>query len=125
MAETLLPDGPWCELGSDTFFLKISIFLLIVDYYAKWIEICLLNSLSSNFVIEEFNHVFSCFGTPQILRSDNADCYNSQNFKIFAEISGFKQTFSSPRYPESNGLAERSVGTMKSLFFPPSNMIRK
>ena len=117
MAETLLPDGPWCELGSDTFVFKDQYFLLIVDYYTKWIEVCPLTSLSSNCVIEEFKNVFSCFGTPQVLRSDNAGCYNSQNFKIFAETWGFKQTFSSPRYPESNGLAERSVGTMKSLLY--------
>ena len=50
-----------------------------------------------------------------MLRSDNAGCYTSEGFKVFAQTWGFDQRFSSPRYPESNGLAERCVGIFKNL----------
>ena len=80
---------------------------------------CPLPSLSSISGIEEFKNVFISFGTPQVSHtcSDNAGCYNSQNFKILAETWGFKETFSSPWYPEDKSLAERSAGTMKSLLY--------
>ena len=110
-----LPDGPWLELGSDTLEFKGQWYLLVVDYYTTWIEVRPLLSLSSYNVIQEFKSIFSCFGIPALLRSDNAGCYASESFRNFAQMWGFDQRFSSPRYPESNGLAERSVGTFKSL----------
>ena len=72
-------------------------------------------SLSSYNVIQEFKSIFSCFGVPILLRSDNAGCYASQSFRDFAKTWGFDQRFSSPRYPQRNGLAECSVGTFKNL----------
>ena len=110
-----LPDGPWLELGSDTLEYKGQWFLLVVCYYTTWIEIRPLLSLSSRCVIEEFKSIFSCYGVPVLLRSDNAGCYASESFRQFAYSWGFDQRFSSPRYPESNGLAERCVGTFKNL----------
>ena len=110
-----LPDGPWIELGSDTCEFKGRLFLVVVCYYSAWIEIKPLLSLSSYNVIQEFKGIFSCYGVPELLRSDNAGCYTSESFKNFAQTWGFDQRFSSPRYPESNGLAERCVGIFKNL----------
>ena len=115
MEETELPSGRWVELGSDTLVFNEQNFLLVVDYYTKWIEVRFLPSLTSHAVITEFKSIFATFGVCQILRSDNAGCYASQQFRDFASTWGFIQRFSSPRYPQSNGLAERSVGTVKGL----------
>ncbi len=41
--------------------------------------------------------------------------YASQEFQEFAEAYGFKLVTSSPRYPQSNGQAERTVQTVKQL----------
>ena len=117
LAEPTLPSGPWVELGSDILDLKGQLFLLVVDYYTRWIEVRPLCTVSSSEVIQELKTIFSVFGSPQVFRSDNAGCYSSQLFQEFAKTWGFVQTFSSPRYPQSNGMAEKAVGTFKNLAF--------
>ena len=47
--------------------------------------------------------------------TDNGPQYSSREFSKFAETYGFKHTTSSPRFPQSNGEAERGVQTVKNL----------
>ena len=53
---------------------------------------------------------------PENFRSDNDPQYSSREFKEFAETYGFEHNSSSPRFPQSNGLAERMVKNVKQLF---------
>ena len=59
--------------------------------------------------------MFSRYGIPEVMMSDNGPQYSSQEMKDFASSYGFIQVTSSPHYPQSNGLAERMVRTMKEL----------
>jgi len=119
--ESPLPEGSWVEVGTDVFEMNSKLYLLLVDYYSKWIEVRELDSQTTANVIKEFKSVFSCLGVPKILRSDNGPCYRSVEFSAFAEKWCFIHKTSSPRYPQSNGLAERSVGTIKSLWYKSKN----
>ena len=58
---------------------------------------------------------FAHHGVPPILFTDNGPKFSSQNLKDFASAYLFRHVTSSPRYPQSNGLVERTVGTMKRL----------
>ena len=52
--------------------------------------------------------VFSRQGVLKKVRSDNASYFVSSEFQTFACSWGFKTATSSPRYAQSDGLAERS-----------------
>jgi transposase InsO family protein len=111
-----LPDSPWREVGADVFEFDGKLYLILVDYYSKWIECVAMNFQTTEAVSEAMKVVFSRLGVPVIVRSDNGPCFASSRFKEFADRCGFRHVTSSPRYPQSNGLAERSVGLVKGLW---------
>ncbi len=59
--------------------------------------------------------VFARHGIPEVVVSDNGPQYTSQEFEEFAKTWNFQHQISSPAYPQSNGLAERTVQTVKNL----------
>lgn len=59
--------------------------------------------------------IFARHGIPEALRSDNGPQYSADVFSQFADEYGFMHNPSSPKYPQSNGEAERAVQTIKTL----------
>ena len=112
---TELPNLPWQKVATDLFHWKTSTYLLLVDYYSRYIEISKLNGQSSSEVISHTKSIFARHRVPQEVVSDNGPSYSSLEYKQFAAKYGFTHTTSSPRYPQSNGEAERAVKTVKSF----------
>ena len=110
-----LPERPWQKVGTDLFFFKNNNYLLIVDYFSRWIEIAKLAGTISDDVISQLKSIFARNGIPEVVRSDCGPQFCSNLFSKFAETYGFQQSFSSPRFPQSNGEAERAVQTIKNL----------
>ena len=115
MMPTPLPDYPWQVVGSDLFTLGNAQYLLVVDYFSRFPEIKKLTSTSSASIIATLKAMFARYRIPEILRSDNGPQYSSEEFLRFAETYGIQHLTSSPRYPQSNGQAERTVQTVKRL----------
>jgi hypothetical protein len=111
-----LPGSPWSRLGADIFEFKKKHYLLVVDYYSRYIEVRRLKSLSSLTTIEKLKSIFVTHGNPDIMISDNGPQFASREFYEFTETYGFQHVTSSPRYPQSNGEAERAVGTVKRMW---------
>ena len=109
-----VPGRPWEKLGADIFEFKMHSYLVIVDYYSKYPELCLLKDKTASTVIKHMKSVFARHGIPDELFSDNMP-FASREFRNFADEWGFVTTTSSPRYPQSNGMSERAVQTMKKL----------
>ncbi len=59
-------------------------------------------------------NVFACQGIPEILIADNMP-FGAHEFRKFANEWNFQLVTSSPRYPQSNGLAEKYVGILKMM----------
>ena len=107
---------PWYKVGTDLFEFNKQIYLLVVDYWSKYIEIEHLSSgYSSQFVVKKLKSIFARHGIPRIMISDNGPPYNSEVFKLFCQDWQIEHITSSPYLPRSNGLAERSVQTIKKL----------
>ena len=109
------PSLPWQKLATDLFYWKGSAYLLIIDYYSRYIETAKLSSESSSEVIRHAKSIFARHGIPKQIISDNGPQYSSLEFKKFAEEYGFLHTTSSPKFPQSNGEAERAVKTVKAM----------
>lgn len=106
---------PWQFVASDLFFYQRKPYILIVDEYSGFIDIHKLDTETSHDAINACKRCFAMHGIPEIFLSDNGTQYSSQAFKKFAANWNFKHITSSPHYPQSNGLAEKSVQTIKNL----------
>lgn len=112
---TRLPERPWQNLGADLFTLKDKNYLLVVDYFSRYVEIAQLSPTRSANVIVHLKSMFARHGIPEALITDNGPQFACQEMRDFAKDYCFEHVTSSPRYPQSNGEAERGVQTIKNL----------
>lgn len=81
---------------------------MVTDYYSIYPEVCRLHSTTAEAVITTMKAVFARHGVPNEVFTDNGPQFDNESFKHFAEEWNFVHTTSSPRYPQSNGLVEKS-----------------
>ena len=113
---TPIPDRPWKMIATDLFELGGRDYLLVVDYFSRFVEIgAMTRSKTSSEVIRVLKAIFARHGIPEEIRSDNGPQYASAEFAQFSKDWGIKHSTSSPRFPQANGEAERAVKTVKSI----------
>ena len=61
--------------------------------------------------------IFSEYGWPETLISNNGPCYTVNAFTSVMNAYHVNHITSSPHYPQSNGFAEKYVQSVKSLFY--------
>lgn len=84
-----LPNAPWQEVSVDFWEVGGSYLLVVIDNYSRYPEVQLLHSTSAKAVIPHLDRIFSTFGIPKVLCSDNGPPFNSAEFKQFAAHLGF------------------------------------
>ena len=89
--------------------------MLIIDYFSRFTEVIKLKSTTSKAIIEVLQSVFSRYGIPETVISDNGSQYSSSEFHTFAKKYNFQHKTSSPLFPQSNGQVEHAVQTVKRL----------
>ncbi|XP_036329398.1 uncharacterized protein K02A2.6-like [Rhagoletis pomonella] len=89
-------------------------YLVVIDAKSKWAEIGLTNiAPTSSITIEMLSDVYARHGYPDVIVSDNATIFTSDEFKLFCSSHGVFQKFIAPGHPATNGLAERNIQTLK------------
>nr|XP_022316673.1 uncharacterized protein K02A2.6-like [Crassostrea virginica] len=113
---TTTPGLPYSHVGTEVFDYEGKKYLILVDYYSKYIDAVELKAETTIAIIEAMKTVFACHGLPGTLRSDNGPQFSSATFKIFCSDNGIEHERSSPHFQSSNGEAERVVQTVKCLW---------
>ena len=108
MMPTSLPYLPWQKVATDLFEWTGSTYLLVIDYYSRWIEITKLDQLSANSVTYQLN-ICRTWNSPKVVISDNSPQFASESYTRFAKDYGFYHVTSSQYHPGGNGEAERGV----------------
>lgn len=107
-----LPAAPWKEVSVDfANLLNQEYLLLITDDYSRYPEVEIVKSTSAAMVIPKLDKVFSEFGVPEVVKSDNGPSLNSKEFASFAHNLGFKHRKVTPKWARANGEVERFVRT--------------
>jgi transposase InsO family protein len=110
-----IPTRPWQKVATDIFTWEKRQFLVTVDYYSRYFEVDELTTTTTTAVVRKLSAHFARHGIPEILISDNGPQFTSEQFAEFAAEWDFKHVTSSPNYPQSNGLAEKTVQTVKNI----------
>ena len=107
---------PWSKLAIDIFHFEGTSYLWIVDYTSRFLIVCKLTLITGKHVTNQCKPVFSEYGWPDTLISDNGPCYTLHKFTGVMQAFSVNHITSYPHYPQSNGLAEKYVQIAKCLF---------
>lgn len=115
LINTEIPTLPFQIVGSDLFSFKSNNYIVIADKYSGFFDIQKLKSTNAYHIIKQLKHWFAIFGVPQTLITDNGTQYMSSEFRKFKNEWKFDHRTSSPKFPRSNGFAERYVQEAKKF----------
>ena len=108
-----IPAQPWTKIGADLFKLQGMHYLLVSDYYSRFPVIRRLSGLTTQSVTGQLKSIFSEYGIPVRVISDNGPQFASTEFKEFSRQYRFSHITSSPCYVQANGFIEHMVQTVK------------
>ena len=108
-----IPDTPWVKVATDLFTLDSNDYLLVVDDNSNYFDLSLIPDKQSSTVALHTKRIFARYGIPKLVISDNGPEFTGSAYKRFSHRWDFKHVTSSPHYPKSNGLVERTVQTVK------------
>lgn len=88
--------------------------LVITDHFSKWVELFPLRKLTAKVIIEKLREVFSRFGYPKALISDNASYFCAKVFRETCAALGIKHRKTTTYHPQSN-VTERCNRNIKPM----------
>ena len=108
------PTRPWSCLHIDYADpVEGKMVLIVIDAHSKWIEVIPLSTATVFTTIQQLRKLFSQFGIPDTIVSDNGSQFTAMEFQEFCRLNGIHHTKVAPYHPSSNGLAERAVRIVK------------
>ena len=112
-----IPIHQWIKVATDIFYFDSDSYLLIVDYTGRFPEVRKLTSTTAQHVTSQMKLIFSEYGWPETIISNNGPCYSAEGFTKLMRDYSITHITHSPHYPQLNGLAEKYVQIVKNLFY--------
>ncbi|XP_054766781.2 uncharacterized protein K02A2.6-like [Lytechinus pictus] len=107
------PKKPWQQLQVDIFgevqaAPQSQRFLLVVhNLHSKWPEIAATSSVTTTSVISILEKMFTKWGLPESITTDNGPQFTSEQFEEFLAVKGIQHRLTTRYNPQSNGGVER------------------
>ena len=108
-----IPIVAWKTAATDLFIFNDKTYILVVDLFSCFPVVRQLSGESTKLVLDALKGIFSNFGIPETIISDNGSCYKSQEFNAFCSIFDIKHVTGSAYNHQANAIAERSIQTVK------------
>lgn len=112
---------PFYKIGIDIGFFENKDYLILIDYYSKWIEIEFIKNKQISTIITVLEKIFATHGYPTIIISDN-NPFNSYEFAEFAKENSIQLNFTAPHHHQSNGMSENAVKIAKKILEKNKNL---
>ena len=95
-----VPEAPWQDLAADFFNFKGKEYLLIADTFSKYPFASRMTTKTAETVIRKLTQLFSQYGNPKSLTTDNGPPFSSEVFAQFMSTQRVEHITSSPHYPK-------------------------
>lgn len=79
----------------------------VIDGFSKFIFVKAVRNTKSKTTVKTLEEIFSNFGCPKIIISDQGTSFTSNEFKVFLESLGIKHVLNAVATPRANGQIER------------------
>ena len=87
--------------------LKNNRYLLVVqDYFTKWVEAIPLPDQTANPITRELTKLFSTYGQPEILHSDQGRNFESAILSLTLQAFGVQKSRTTAYHPQGDGMVE-------------------
>ena len=87
--------------------------LLLIDYRSRYPVATLLKTITSTTVVSSLHKVFTMFGYPKRICTDNGPQFISRQFTAYLESHAIEHRRVTPHWPSANGDVERMKRTIK------------
>ena len=108
-----IPIYLWTKVVTDIFHFENDSYLLIVNYTSRFPVLHKLMSTTAQQVVSQIKLIFSEYGWPETIESDNGPCYSAETFTKLMTHYSVNHITSSPYYPQSSGKAEKYIQIVK------------
>nr|XP_009615492.1 uncharacterized protein LOC104108213 [Nicotiana tomentosiformis] len=99
--------------------------LVVVEYMSKWVEVVELPTNDAKGVIGFMRkNIFTMFGTPRAIISDEGTHFCNRSFPKLLEKYGVRHKVATPYYPQTSGKAKVSNREIKSVLTKTVNATR-
>ena len=90
---------PWTKIATDIFHFEGDSYLLLVDYTSRYPVIHKLTSMTAQYLIGPLKIIFSEYGWPDTIVSDNGPCYMAEVLTKTMQEYSVNHITSSPPLP--------------------------
>ncbi|XP_031570271.1 uncharacterized protein K02A2.6-like [Actinia tenebrosa] len=104
-----LPTEPWQDVAADLLgpMRTGEHLLVVVDYFTRFYEVVIMNSVTANSIIKALEPIFAGYGYPLSIKTDNGPQFVAETFETYLKQNSIEHRRSTPYWPQANGEVER------------------